>query len=69
MDRKRWNFLMDNETEKLTEEERKAGWHFCFGGWDGLLVGPGMGEFEYCECRGLEVQRAAEKQEMPYHGD
>lgn len=47
MSRDRWNLLMNNDDEKLTEEEIKAGWHFCWE-WDGLLIGPGMDETQCC---------------------
>lgn len=45
----RWQDLMNNEELKLTEEEITNGWHFCYA-WDGLLVGPGMMEKEFCHC-------------------
>lgn len=36
---------------ELTNEEYSLGWHFCYD-WDGLLVGPGMKEYEeFCTCR------------------
>lgn len=40
---------MKNDGEKLTPEEVSQGWHFCCD-WDGLLIGPGMSELEYCDC-------------------
>lgn len=49
MNNERYIFLMDNEKESLTQEEFDNGWHFC-GEWDGLLVGPGMMELEFCTC-------------------
>lgn len=33
----------------LTPAEIAAGWHFC-NEFDGLLVGPGMGELTVCHC-------------------
>lgn len=48
IDRKRFAALMRDQAE-LTQEEIDAGWHFCYE-WDGLLVGPNMGEMEYCTC-------------------
>lgn len=44
----RWKFLMGN---KLTQEEMSRGWHWC-PEFDGLLVGPGMGEWDdgLCQC-------------------
>lgn len=49
MSTERWTALMDNDLEQLTAEELADGWHFCWE-WDGLLVGPNMGEIEFCEC-------------------
>lgn len=48
MDRQRYNDLQDGRAE-LTQEEIKAGWHFC-SEWDYMLVGPGMSERRYCHC-------------------
>jgi hypothetical protein len=46
----RWKYLMEHEFALLTEEEINAGWHFC-PEWDGLLIGPGMAEYEsFCSC-------------------
>jgi hypothetical protein len=33
----RWLQLMNSDTEPLTEQELKEGWHFC-PEWDGLLM-------------------------------
>lgn len=44
-----YDALMDYEVE-LTQAEIDEGWHFCWC-WDGLLVGPGMGEMEFCHCK------------------
>jgi hypothetical protein len=46
----RWRELMDDPNGCLTLEELAEGWHWCCGGWDGMLVGPGMPELNYCEC-------------------
>lgn len=46
---KRWRQVMKNENENLTQDELERGYHFCYD-WDGLLVGPCMGEFRYCNC-------------------
>lgn len=46
MTEERYNLLMESE-EPLTEQEIAAGWHFC-SEFDGLLVGPGMSEQEFC---------------------
>ena len=56
----RWRALMADDNLKLTEEELKAGWHFCWE-FDGLLVGPGMMEQEFCHC--LEMPPVLNKQE------
>lgn len=34
---------------ELTEQEISEGWHFCYD-FDGLLIGPGMGELNSCGC-------------------
>jgi dCMP deaminase len=49
----RWEELMNNYNSEFTQEEIKQGWHFCHD-FDGLLVGPGMGEVHFCRCRFLE---------------
>ena len=40
----------DDPEDCLTKEEMAAGWHYCYE-FDGLLIGPGMDELEYCRCR------------------
>lgn len=51
----RYNYLMNDDptvhwSPELTDEEIEEGWHFC-PEWDGLLIGPGMMEWEeHCEC-------------------
>lgn len=49
MSDERYKALMQNDDVQLTEEELKQGWHYCYE-FDGLLVGPGMGELEFCTC-------------------
>lgn len=49
MSDERWHLLMKNDDEQLTDDEIEEGWHFCWD-WDGLLIGPGMGEMERCTC-------------------
>lgn len=49
MTKARWCHLMEDNDSKLTEDELSLGWHFC-PEWDGLLIGPGMGEEESCLC-------------------
>lgn len=38
MTNERWQHLMSNDDENLTEQELADGYHFCLE-WDGLLVG------------------------------
>ena len=38
---------MNIQNLELTEEEVRIGWHWC-PEWDGLLVGPGSGEWGDC---------------------
>lgn len=47
---KRWKQLMHDVGPGLTPEEIADGWHFCWD-WDGLLIGPGMGEMDSCVCQ------------------
>ena len=49
MDDERYIFIEKNLGEKLTDEELKEGWHFCYD-WDGMLVGPGMSAMDSCLC-------------------
>jgi hypothetical protein len=48
MTNERWRALMDNDDLPLTAEEIAGGWHFCWE-WDGLLVGPEMEEWKFCQ--------------------
>jgi hypothetical protein len=50
MTAQRWKDLMWSDDLKLTEPELSEGWHWC-PEFDGLLVGPGMGELRHCTCR------------------
>lgn len=47
----RYRFLMgdDEGSQSLTSEEIRSGWHYCCE-FDGLLIGPGMGEMKHCFC-------------------
>jgi hypothetical protein len=47
MSQERRRELTNNLNLELTKEEYNAGWHFCCE-WDGMLIGPGMPEFEEC---------------------
>lgn len=49
MNDQRWKSVQENDNIKLTADEILQGWHFCCE-FDGLLVGPGMGELAYCSC-------------------
>lgn len=54
MTKERYNQLMDDDHSELNADEWKEGWHFCMTEWDGLLIGPGMPEFKYCNCSPVE---------------
>ena len=58
----RWTALMVDDTLPLTDQEADLGWHFCLE-WDGLLVGPGMGELRACCCPAPAIEAA--RQAMP----
>lgn len=60
MTEQRWIQVFENYEEKLTKEELRRGFHFCRE-FDGLLVGPTMGEWENCECITLAGRRRAER--------
>lgn len=47
MNNERWEHLMHDDKMHLTAAEIAQGWHFCWE-FDGLLVGPGMGEQRFC---------------------
>ena len=49
MEEARYNSLMEEEEESLTDEELKQGWHFC-NSWDGLLIHVLDPETKGCEC-------------------
>lgn len=44
----RYKELSKSNSLPLTQEEIKAGWHFCYE-YDGMLVGPGM-DVAGCLC-------------------
>lgn len=45
----RYEELMADDDSKITAPELTEGWHWCLE-FDGLLVGPGMGELGCCQC-------------------
>ena len=45
MSDEKYTELHDNQNSSLTKEEIDLGWHWC-NEFDGMLVGPGMPEFE-----------------------
>jgi len=49
MTEERYQQLMRDDEGRLTPEEIMEGWHFCWE-FDGLLVGPGMDEQQFCHC-------------------
>jgi hypothetical protein len=56
MTKERYFFAMRGQL-MLTDEEASEGWHYC-ADFDGLLVGPGMGELHSCACSGAEIAKA-----------
>ena len=48
MSPERYAELMRTDTH-LTEDERKAGWHFCLD-WDGMLIHKTDIEMQCCTC-------------------
>lgn len=53
MTKQRYNELMKNPELKLTPEEYKNGWHFCYE-WDELLIHISWKEFKSCTCKGYK---------------
>ena len=49
MDRARYEFLMSNPSERLTQEELLDGYFFCCT-FDGLLIRKGDPEADCCGC-------------------
>lgn len=49
----RYQELQWAENVRLTEEEMKAGWHWCYE-WDDMLIHPNMPEYAHCTCKGNE---------------
>ena len=45
----RWQEVMNDPAERLTDQEVAAGWHFCRE-LDGLLVNPNEERLEFCHC-------------------
>lgn len=64
MTKERWAALMDYDKAKLTQIERKMGWHFCIQ-QDDLLVGPGMMELDFCTCECAKHLPRPEPEKMP----
>lgn len=60
MNRERWQSLMESDAPLLTKKECAEGWHFCVE-WDGLLVGPGMKESEFCRQSCPKVKAVPKK--------
>lgn len=50
MDKKRYCQLNSRESDKLTPQEMKEGWHFC-PEWDFLLTNSNDTEGEVCTCK------------------
>jgi len=67
MTRERYDLLMKDDTVPLSDAELKDGWHFCYE-FDGLLVGPGMGEASCCNSGcGATPEFLATDREIPTH--
>lgn len=49
MTNERWKQLSESDNWNLEPSEIALGWHWCQE-FDGLLVGPGMGELSCCHC-------------------
>jgi hypothetical protein len=51
MTRERWTYLQESRDPHvcISDEELAEGWHWC-NEFDGLLVGPEMGELRFCKC-------------------
>lgn len=47
MTNERWHAVNEDIKARLTPEEIAQGWHFCVE-FDGLLVGPGSQERQFC---------------------
>lgn len=56
MDDARRNDLAWNADATPTDEEIADGWHYCWD-WDGLFIGPGMGEMDSCTCEGVNKSK------------
>lgn len=69
MNNERYKLLMESE-ELLTADEIALGWHFC-NEFDGLLVGPGMDELNYCSCwpKGHSVHETAPSYPEPTYNN
>ena len=48
-------YLVCRKGEKLTKEELSKGWHFC-PEWDGMQIGTGMVELDYCGCVKAQIK-------------
>lgn len=49
MTEERYKALVKNQDLKLTAQEIKDGWHFCFD-WDFMLINKTWIENEHCNC-------------------
>ena len=67
MTNKRYNDLSAVDPESMSEDEVKEGWHYCWE-FDGLLVGPGMGELNWCTCLPSDhpARKTVPPEEMTY---
>lgn len=54
MTQERYNYLSKKMDAKLTEDEYKAGYHFCYD-WDLMLIHESWPEHECCSCKDDEA--------------
>jgi hypothetical protein len=67
MTKERWMELQESRDPfiKISDAELALGWHWC-AEFDGLLVGPGMGELRFCKCLPKDHPAFATLPEDPY---
>jgi hypothetical protein len=67
MTKERWMELQNSRDPNIaiSDAELALGWHWC-NEFDGLLVGPGMGELRFCKCLPKDHPAFATLPEDPY---
>lgn len=66
MSPERYRQLSESDDYDLMPNELGEGWHFCIE-FDGLLVGPGMFELNFCSCLPKTHPVYATKPALPDH--